>query len=328
MNTEDTYESLIWSLAKTDRVLDILTLKNMQCMPERLYRFRSNAQRSERPNDWYAVDEIRNSYLFMAPANSQNDPFDSCFTLQQDVMFERFGGWKALLQAELSKSETKVSDRDVEQVSAANSFAEAAEYLLREKDGTDSATATQMVAALEEAVNEVINRPLVGNFVQRIQSAMCICSFTDSPNREQMWGYYNNFEGVCIAYNPRSSTAPGAFLRLTLPVQYKPGGLDITEYIDSASALEEKMHRLSLLAALVKNDQWRNEQEWRYCAPFGIGPLKVDAPDIAEVIIGYKASKEYSDAVRLACEKRGIPTKVARPDMSTRTVVFEPTSAR
>ena len=62
------------------RIFDRMN-NNYYLMPELqptkpLYRYRSNID--------YAIDEIKNSYVFLSPIESLNDPFDSSYIVTMD----------------------------------------------------------------------------------------------------------------------------------------------------------------------------------------------------------------------------------------------------
>ncbi|WP_156002689.1 MULTISPECIES: DUF2971 domain-containing protein [unclassified Thioalkalivibrio] len=325
ISPEDTYASLIFSLPESERALDILEIKNFREMPKRLYRFRSESCPRQNPSTPYAVDEIRRGYVYASPANQQNDVFDSCLRVNADDLAEKAMGspndWIEYLRGQ-GKTISKQQERDVLQF---NSVYEAAAYFI-ENEGWSKEKSKEAALALKKAIKDVSFKPLSQQFSKLIQDSNPLCSFTDTPLAEQMWGYYNDkpFQGACIEYNPRSQIAPRAFQRLTLPVQYLEGGMDATNHMLESLKPDGNIQRLSLVAALVKDKKWEHEREWRYCVPFGIGPRECGAPEITKVILGYQAGETFSEQIKEVCQSNGIPVEVATPDHGSRKVVLRP----
>ena len=320
----DSYASLIFSLPESDRAIDILELKNFHDMPERLYRFRSASCFESDPSKPFAVDEIRRAYIYAGRATEQNDVFDSCLKVNAEEIADKVMGSPTDWIESFRERGMRISEQQERYILECDSFYDAAAYLIEEEEGWSSEKSKKAALALKQAVKEVSHKPLSRKFSRSIQESISLCSFTETPSDEQMWGYYNAFAGVCIEYDPRSRIAPAAFRRLTLPVQYREGGMDATDHMLDALKLDGNIQRLSLLAALVKDEKWAHEREWRYCVPFGIGPIECGAPEVTKVILGYRSGKRFAEQIKEVCRANEIPVEMATPDHGSREVVIEP----
>lgn len=237
-----------------ESVLKAFNEKNAH-IPDTLFRYRSCNE--------YAIDEIKNQYVYMSKPSDFNDPFDS-------------SARNAIKDMILKDKKLKIHLDNIKK-NIGESY-----------DDNIAKTLIECVAQEEDK-----------NVSNYIQNDLRIACFTDvgsdkKPINLPMWYHYaDKYQGICIEYDMKNFLKEHQASWL-LPVKYTNKPLKFLHHIKDVenSAAE-------LLISIHKDRTWSYENEWRFvlCENFCSKDQKYKNSAIKSVYIGYKASDQIRNGI-------------------------------
>lgn len=174
-------------------------------------------------------------------------------------------------------------------------------------------------------VNEIINipqklddpsiKPQIQKLISMALNAktdMGLCSLSESPNIEKMWGnYYADDEtGYCIEYDVSNYALNKDILPVVFDDKRETNiilqivATFINQMIFGMSNGQIETDKTQYLRLyLTKNKKWEYQREWRL---IGEAEEKPTAPKINAIYLGKKASKENKEKMFKYCKKMNI----------------------
>ncbi|WP_175497899.1 DUF2971 domain-containing protein [Dokdonella immobilis] len=171
---------------------------------------------------WQRLEDIvvRNQ-LWMASADSLNDPFD--FSIHY-----------------------KMSEKGA-------ALRRSVEHYFRRENNIGSARARTLVRSDLIANPKLLER-LLRNAHERFLRQLGVCSFSADPRVSRLWSHYSNdHSGICIQFDP--SRDPRCFVLHRMTYSKEP-----KRVIESLDQLD---HDTNLRLLMEKEEQWKDEREWR-----------------------------------------------------------------
>ena len=205
-----------------------------------LYRYRSNIE--------YALDEIKEQYVFTSPTNGQNDPFDSSYqmTYEEALQYRGKGSYFFTLffslpeyphYEEVSESLRGRLDEDM-------SLAQFAEML------SDAFKKQGIPRSPESLATTLYNKYL--RIIPRRNIDRITC-FSEKRDSIPMWAYYaDNHTGLCFCYDFSLLDNQDRYHQCIINSLHK------VWYSDNKPKDPKGSY-----SSLVKAQAWSHEQEWR-----------------------------------------------------------------
>lgn len=316
----------------------------LSCLPNggKLYKYRSLCGKSFK----YAYDGLMNGYMWIAPANTLNDDFDSIIVADAESEGKRFMDY--IMQDHARTLYTLVKQRghqhwnedDLLRDISFESFLETfdpysgemdidklVQLLGCSEDGKAKLDRLRILFAhLTEELRLVIDQHLYDLFHANavVQEHYFVFSMSESYDLGNMWGYYaDSGRGFCIEYDFNRAKDLGLAAMRYLLNTYKVIYSDIPREIPAEvmaesflfapdnTQLKEQLVRYVFDRVLYKDSCWENEKEWRIV----LGDTNSRMPvDIVSAIIIDERSLQKTNAKKLIrlCKKRGWEIKVRK----------------
>lgn len=270
-------------------------------LPKSLFKYRAV--------DSYALENLRHDQVWLASANSFNDPYDTLVTLDHETLLKDFV--KRFLSGALPASAPpgipKLDAASMRRLAECDDPFEAFEAVIRDS-GRDPDTAKKAASALRDAYGAVSASTALKT-LEVMQSGFKVCAFCAAPVEDGllMWGHYAKWHsGFCIEYRVEDFRDPS----LIHPVIYSEDRCDFTPWILQASRGDPVPGGYA--AALLKHPAWSYEDEWRLFVPLGnvTHPkgILISVPTPIAVYLGSRMSDADRDSVLAITKKRGIAT--------------------
>ena len=282
-------------------------------LPKSLFKYRRF--------DEYAMEMIRERYLYLCPAEKLDDPFECLVDMDISRFFDENRQvinevcYKMIVDIVLGF----VPEAQRERVRGIIYLCTTPQYTLNRKKALDVFLAEQGDMPGVD-VPMIINN--IGNFTDQFQSpemqerigklikfsvdarkAIGICSLTENPASQVMWAMYGgNYSGYCVEYDLEHSVEAAID---TFPVIYDDGRKNNVVEAVVSMFLNGMVNRLTNGAMgtdqtqffrmfLTKSDEWSFQDEWRVISEAG---AKVGAPPIKAIYIGHKADEDNVNAI-------------------------------
>ena len=259
----DEYESLLRS---PQHAFNAAAELKRQHFPHSLFKYRSfNDQ------NLAALDK---GSVWMAPAKSLNDPYDSATQVSFATRFEDL--FRAALPSYLKDQglSERLSESDVQDILASDS---ATTRTLEIAFNGGRALSADLKAAPSGSIQSRmrqregdLNRGLAESF--RAQTT--VCCFTADGTSTVLWAHYaDTHRGYCIEYAPGDIPPTDIKLLFLCPALYRDGVYDGTDLLAALrTGPKLAFARWPILSASYKNRRWEYEHEWRIIEPYGMTP--------------------------------------------------------
>ena len=251
----------------------------------------------------YSLNNLRESSLYLAPAASFNDPFDSSFSF--DPLFGQ--RYAEALVASLKEVDEAEKQRFLESPEPIMAVVEHYRNLVLGPHRMSDQDAKDIAAALEKRGAELVSG-LASELVEGARKNYTICSLSARLDSLPLWAHYaSNHTGFVMEYD-FTKLSDSDLLSLSLwPVVYS-GVFDARSLLNGFSPGKPFNNLLPLIAALHKSPDWSYENEWRIVMParHGLSPQNYPAP-LKAVYVGVKIADSDLDSIRLAATQAGVP---------------------
>lgn len=295
---------------------EIVVLKKHEFMPRTLYRYR--AIDPEELDDSYALQELRNSHIWMASPKNFNDPYDSAFfldtrTLVDAIFRNRLGDFKKSTGRDM-----RLTTDEIKAIQdSTNPFQTFVEITApREADAPKASDHDYraITEGLRAQVQDSLD-PIIKQVHDNIRENLRIACFTSKWDSMSMWHHYaNHHQGICFEYDVAALPNDFQFKRFLFPVIYGQKGLDLTTTWVECIERNLVARSFALVSALHKASEWAYEEEWRFilpdpaaCPPNRQIPLRVN-----RVILGEKADEKVKKVILSECRMLGIAVDQCR----------------
>ncbi|MDD7181564.1 MAG: DUF2971 domain-containing protein [Candidatus Enterosoma sp.] len=290
--------------------------------PKLLYKYR--------PFDKYSFDMLENNYLFLCPAENEDDKTECLTTVDLDrlmdleknnLKIECINQIIDYLKPYMNVNDFETARNSILAIIRKNGTVPARfmldlSQLFREKvtDCFDTAPLVNWIVNIPEKLNE----PEIRNQIMPLLSVAYnarketgICSLAESGENDYMWANYAvDSTGYCIEYD----LSYYELAKNVLPVIYQDNretniiiqlvasfiGQMITGY-SNGQIQADSSHFLRLF--LTKNKKWEYQKEWRF---IGNSFDKPEAPKIKRIFLGTKASESDKKRMKEFARSRNI----------------------
>lgn len=138
----------------------------------------------------------------------------------------------------------------------------------------------------------------------QIRNNYYVFCLSERHNNDKMWAdYTNNGEGFCIGYDVRKILDTNLIVRLFSVYYANKKSVDFFEilYANHKSRIEGKSFSISytelekyILSLLVKKDEWKSEEEWRFLiSKNNTNTQLIDFDCAVSIFLGEKISKKH-----------------------------------
>lgn len=262
----------------------------------RLFKFISNFERD--------IEGLKNDYIYLAPLEKLNDPFEGIFHLKTDVTEgDLISFHKNVLSREPLKNITP--EQEVQ------------ERYLTEK--------ARDVGSYKNVMLENFVLPELNSSLEKIKSdfvVYCLSRSKDdndpfpSPlNNMSLWGHYaNGLRGFCIEYDedvllnslvkshPKSSISKG---RIHYKTDNQLPSVSVKAALKDAKSNSFETHKSLLKAIMTKNaEPWRVENETRIIAKDKEGKYSISPESVNSIYIGSKMPESEKILLLQAIKKK------------------------
>jgi len=207
-------------------------------MPALLYRYK--------PLNDYAVDELRDGYIYLNSAKNFNDPFETIGMLSKGEFNELLDGlgenhYDIKFQYDILRMEKEMWEKLEKELGIGNSISE---------------ISGKEIDAFQQTFFNLTERQIdtLSSFMNKRIRMTC---FTDSNLSLPMWGHYaDNHKGVCVEYmfDRKLLAANVRFF----PMRYT------NDFTKIYKCMQKGFERAYLYILSRKNEAWKYENEWRY----------------------------------------------------------------
>ena len=310
---------------------------HLDLVPTTLYKYR--------PINDYTLDSIANNYLYLAPLNKMDDPFEGAVKhmnlselelrqrFQSDDTFKYFitklfEFYHIYTDAAL----TIFTKQAFSENQGKYDFYYATKYLI--EDSKLSFDLTTKILSIIEAF--IRNNSMQDAIIKGI-SSFChlrettgVCSLTTNCSNQQMWATYGDeYKGCCIAYSIENDDY--SMLIDLVPIHYDntrnfdPVLMMVESFaeggFDNLETLFANFTNKLFLVSTRKGKEWENQDEWRIIGE--ATKQKTRAPAISSIIIGNQCSNENKKRVEAICANKHIPLKRQVINYETGKIEFE-----
>lgn len=302
--------------------------------PKELYRYR--------PCNNNNFDSLENDYLWMVHPSSYKDPFDAHISIDREDLADAFEEdiinhiaeffFFILPPQGMCESKNGITYAEVKTVAENIFFSSSGKYDKNQaieniKSYFHSLPINQqrMVSVKCEELfnsnNMLMLKESFNNFIEQTASGSrenyMTCCLTKRKDNRNMWeNYAEDYTGFVIRYSLDKDNEFAQMIRYLFEVEYfdNIAPLDMRYLLDIHSREMFYGEEPDLVVAtlpmlkriLVKNSDYKSEEEWRFIA----GKLEnnqVPFPFASAVYAGYKISDENLNKLKEICKKKDIP---------------------
>ncbi len=292
--------------------------------PQFLYKYR--------PFDEYTFDMLKNSYVYLCPAECLDDPTECAVDFSTQDLYDMANDrlkFKCIDQI-MSYVRPYTDETSFQQVRDMVWHTLSPSGYIRRDFLLEMAPEMQMLVP-EIDISQIVN--LLGNLPEKMdedkikkevqhlfslaydaREDLGICSLSELKNSDEMWrDYANNSQGYCVEYDMREYEN----LSLLYPVVYQDDretniitnilGYFVGEMIYGMSRGQLVADRSSVLRLfLTKNLKWAHQKEWRW---IGDARSKPSAPKINAIYLGKNISEQNKQEIIQYCKVHSIRCK-------------------
>lgn len=280
-----------------EKIKKAILIKNDQ-LPRYLYKYRTIDE------EGHALDNLRNSTLWLSPAHKLNDPYDSA------ALSDPYDGFN------MAEEILKRSDRSEARINEILATQDPLDAILHDifeanKDTLDLSEAAPQIEKTKGVITQFFDdhkNSLIESFSTMVQRCVHICSLSERLDSLPLWAHYaNNHKGFAMEYDLHRCP-PDDFIRRWLwPVSYS--GIYDSRKVHSR-LLKEKVYNnlIPTIAALHKSPDWSYEKEWRIVlqAGFVSNGLSVHAP-LNAVYLGANTQAAHAQQIIEAATIAKVP---------------------
>lgn len=129
-----------------------------------------------------------------------------------------------------------------------------------------------------------------------------VCCFSKNNNSNKMWSHYaDGHTGFCIEYGFKTFGLDDLTTAYLFPVMYVK---DNRLFIDDLDQIDGNK---ALLAASIKEEEWKYEEEWRYILPVREDGRALAMPKPTAIYLGERASEQNAIIIKEYCSDNAIP---------------------
>lgn len=290
--------------------------------PKFLYKYR--------PFDKFTYDMLENNYLYLCPVEKLDDKTEC----NAELDFNR------LMDLETTNLKNECVEQIIQMIrpyTSEDSYKEVYSKIkkIMRSNGTIkpnymldlSLELQELVPKFEFApfVNEIVNipeklndpsvKPQIQKLISMALNAktdMGVCSLSESPNIEKMWGnYYASDEtGYCIEYDVSNYTLNKDILTVSYNDERETNVIlqivatFINQMIFGMSNGQIETDKTQYIRLyLTKDKKWEYQREWRL---IGEAEEKPIAPKITAIYLGKNVSKENKEKMMKYCKEKNI----------------------
>ena len=275
-----------------------------------------------RPFDKYTYDMLKNDYIFLCPAEKEDDETECLTTTNLEEMInpntgnlskEYLNKVVSLIKPSTSDEKYKIAENKIFEIAQK----EGTNQIIFNKDFADAlqkmapenVDVTPIVKAIE-SIPEMINKPEISKVLEPAfklaldaRKKIGICSLAETNDIDYMWkNYAQNSSGYCIEYDLRGYE----LAKNILPVIYQDEretniiiqftgtmlGLFISA-ISNGLIPADASHFIRLF--LTKYMKWEYQKEWRY---LGTANDKPKAPKVKTIYLGKNVTADNEKKMR------------------------------
>lgn len=218
-------------------------------IPKSLYKFRQVSD--------YALANLRESTLYLATANTFNDPYDSAINF--NLQFDFFDNSHFIEKLGISKEESARILNEQEP------FKEIIKFALKESKYSEEKA--DLIYLTIKSSREKFCREQLLNMNAFIQGSYKICSVSERLDSLPLWAHYaDNHKGFAMEYDFNSLDKNDPVLNCLWPVYYN-GIFECPDIFKKQIEGKNFNNLVAVLAALHKSPDWAYEAEWRMVLP-------------------------------------------------------------
>lgn len=266
------------------------TLKRVN-IPSSLFKYRAIGDNS--------LQNLRDSSVYLAPANSFNDPYDSAFS------YDPFCGQPPFYRY-LKDDKDFASTVEEIGVDSDEVYEAWSEFLFARQPDPKSFSRQQIedfVRALR-ARGSVISDAIQGQMNDWVRESFNICALSARLDSLPLWAHYaDEHRGFVMEYDFTSLESNDLLLDRLWPVFYT-GVFDGRKVFGELPAGSLDTKYLPLIAAIHKAPDWGYEAEWRLVTTTAAGSYK--AP-LRAVYVGTQITDDDLDKVVQAAASASVP---------------------
>ncbi|MEI2830053.1 DUF2971 domain-containing protein [Pseudomonas mosselii] len=260
--------------------------------PRSLYKYR-------RVNE-YSLGNLSGGSLYLAVANTFNDPYDSAVNF--DPLFgETYAG-------SLSDSIGVSLERRVEILNSPDPLRAVLEEIFKMSGQSVESAQLDVFHNVMSERHEAMKAEMVVGMNERIRSSYKICSLTERLDSLPLWAHYaDNHQGFAMEYDFKSLPFEDMMSLMLWPVRYA-GVFNAVDMLRGVRPGMDFNNLFALVAALHKSPDWAYEQEWRLVLPDGgSGPARNFKAPLKAVYLGTNISSDDEQLVRDSARVANVP---------------------
>ena len=293
----------------------------------------------------FSIEMLENEYLYLAPANTLDDPFDCLTSMNLDNVFKENSYIfsddivKFILNLIINKFDNKSIDKEgvfnliknsnvngvIDRCLLENNLEKS--NLLSKKD---KEMLLDIFAIFQISIDTLINDKNFMNFfatLMNLKDNTGVCSLTTSNDNQIMWSLYSdNYCGYCVEYEIKGNIKNNLY-----PVIYTENFDNnivfsvvkffietIIRFLSEGNATSEMGAVFELFC--TKDKRWEVQDEWRI---IGNPDTKIYDVKIKNIYLGMNISKENENKIIDLGRKKGINVYKMNSNLKTCRIVFD-----
>lgn len=283
-------------------------------VPRYLYKYRTFCEKH--------LDALHNGVLWMSSAKRLNDHYDGAFKIDPG-RYPVCGKLRRDLVRKVKKGPVAPRSRKKLLNLLTKKCLTQAEWYDRCLDvlaaSKDPRTAKRFKADRKQSIYES-RAKATDEFVQQLRSYLSILSLSETCTSPQMWAYYADTNcGFAIEYDFSTIDDTDWRKQLCMPVFYTYKLRDMTRHMRNGPPFGQANSVNGLFptyAALMKQADWRHEQEWRIVCQNDAEKANraIEMPQPSSIILGLDVTNKNQSKMLSFCKDRGLKLKkIQRP---------------